>query len=124
MTTDERMFFNRMPVLLPLYAALREAVEARCPGMEIRVAKTQVSFCSRHVFAMASPPWRRIRGWPEEYLLVSFGLSRRQDSARIVQAVEPYPNRWTHHVIVRRPEEIDAELLGWLEEAYRFSMEK
>ena len=39
-------------------------------------------------------------------------------------STEPYPNRWTHHVLVSREEEIDGELLGWVEEAASFSAAK
>lgn len=73
---------------------------------------------------MASLPFRRAKGWPECCLIVSFGLCCRLDSPRIVQAVEPYPNRWTHHVLVTQCAEVDAELLAWLDEAYRFAMAK
>ena len=41
-------------------------------------------------------------------------------SPRIAVAVEPYPNRWTHHVVVSQPEEIDGKLLDWLSQAYQF----
>lgn len=83
--------------------------------MTIKVTKTQISFRSRYVFAMASLPYRRMKDWPKEYLMLSFGLNYRKDSPRIVQAVEAYPNRWTHHVIVERTEYLDDELLGcWL----------
>lgn len=124
MTADELMFFDRMPEMAPVYAALREKLRSAYPDMEIRVAKTQISFRNRHLFAMASLPARRVRGWPERYLLVSFGLSHRQESPRIVQSVEPYPNRWTHHVIVTHEAELDDELMGWIEEAYRFALAK
>ena len=43
---------------------------------------------------------------------------------RIAVATEPYPNRWTHHVVVARPEDVDGELLGWLEAAWTFSEHK
>ena len=76
---------------------------------------------SRHLFAAVSLPLRRKKTWPEECLVVTFGLGARLDSSRIAVAVEPYPNRWTHHVLVSREEEIDSELLGWLQEAYTFS---
>ena len=73
---------------------------------------------------MASLPWRKVKGWPEEYLLVSFGLAYKKKSPRIVQAVEAYPNRWTHHVLLTRPEQVDDELMDWIGEAYRFAMVK
>lgn len=81
MTGDELLFFDKMPEMLPLYALLREGLEARYPDLEVRVAKTQISFRNRHVFAMASLPYRRMRGWPKEYLLVSFGLPCRKKFA-------------------------------------------
>ena len=43
---------------------------------------------------------------------------------RIDAAVEPYPNRWTHHVLVASEEEIDGELMGWVKAASEFSKGK
>ena len=40
---------------------------------------------------------------------MSFGLAYHKESPRIAVAVEPYPQRWTHHVIVTAPEDIDDE---------------
>lgn len=118
------LFFEKMPSMLSVYQALRDQLVKRCPELQIKVSKTQISFRNRHIFAMASLPFRRAKGWPECCLIVSFGLCCRLDSPRIVQAVEPYPNRWTHHVLVTQCAEIDAELLAWLDEAYRFAMAK
>ncbi|MFR6217731.1 MAG: DUF5655 domain-containing protein [Enterocloster bolteae] len=39
-------------------------------------------------------------------------------------ATEPYPNRWTHHVIVQSADEIDDKLMGWIREAYEFALVK
>ena len=124
MSFDEIAFFNRMPQMLPLYAALREKLERAYPDMDVRVARTQISFRNSHVFAMASLPWRKVKGWPEAYLLVSFGLPCRKESPRIAQAVEAYPNRWTHHVLVVAEDEIDDTLMSWLDEAFWFSAAK
>lgn len=102
-----------------------EKIRVFCPELSIKVAKTQISLRSRYVFAAVSLPWRRVKGWPQTYLLVSFGLGHKKESCRIVQAVAPSPNRWTHHVLMQqREKEIDNELIGWLEEAYHFSMTK
>ena len=57
-------------------------------------------------------------------MIVSFGLSRRLDSPRIAVAVEPYPSRWTHHVIVSETEQLDGELMDWLREAHDFALVK
>lgn len=124
MTAEELMFFDKMPQMFPVYRALKEHLENRYPEMRTKVSKTQISFSNRYVFAMASLPWRRVKNWPKQYLLVSFGLSYKKESPRIAESTEAYPNRWTHHVIAEREEDIDTELLGWLDEAYRFSKTK
>lgn len=124
MHPDELLFFDKMPAMLPVYARLREQLEAAYPDLGIRVGKSQISFRNRYGFAAASLPWRRVKGWPAEYLLVTFGLARRLDDPRIAQAVEPYPNRWTHHVLVQTPEEVDETLLRWIDEAYWFAQAK
>ena len=124
MELNELLFFDRMPRMLPVYETLRNELAQRYPQMKITVGKTQISFRSRYIFAMASLPVRRIRGCPDEFLLVSFGLSRRLEDDRIFQAVEPCPNRWTHHVVVTDRREIDSRLMQWLEEAHQFSMTK
>lgn len=124
MNIDEIIFFDKMPQMLPLYEVLREKLLSSYPDMSIKVTRTQLSFRNRYVFAMASLPWRKVKGWPNEYLLVSFGLSYKKESPRIAQSVEAYPNRWTHHVIVERQEQMDEELMGWIDEAYCFAREK
>ena len=63
---------------------------------------------------MVSIPVRRKKGWPEHCLLISFGLGRQVADPRIAVAAEPYPGRWTHHVVLSRPEELDETLLAWL----------
>ena len=39
-------------------------------------------------------------------------------------ACEPYPGRWTHHIVVSGLEEIDDELMGWVKEAAAFAAAK
>ena len=118
---DVLAFFDGKSWALPLYHSLFDRMEQMFPEAAVKVQKSQISFYGRHLFAAVSLPLRRKKTWPEECLVVTFGLGARLDSSRIVVAVEPYPNRWTHHVLVSREEEIDPELLGWLQEAYTFS---
>lgn len=65
-----------------------------------------------------------MNGCPEVFLILSFGLRYRLDSPRVAAAAEPYPNRWTHHVIVSDRGQIDDELMGWLREAHDFALIK
>lgn len=117
-------FFSPMPEILPIYRVLEDAVLERCGAMDIRVQKTQVTFSDKRVFACASLPIRRRRGWPVRCLVVTFGLEHRVEAPRIAIATEPYPDRWTHHVLVERTEDIDDELMAWIDEAHRFALEK
>lgn len=119
MTQDELLFFDAMPGALPLYAALRERLLTRCPDTTLKVQKSQITFRARYGYAFVS--LRRMKGCSEVFMIVSFGLSHRLASSRIAAAAEPYPNRWTHHVIVSAEEELDDELMDWLREAHDFA---
>ena len=121
MTTDEILFWDQWWNLLPLYETLRNILTETYPDMRIKVSKTQISFYNRHMFAMVSPPARRKKGWPKEFIMVSFGLPYQIVSPRIAVSTEAYPNRWTHHVIVEDASKIDKELMAWIDEAYVFS---
>lgn len=121
---DVLLFFQRMPALLPLYQALIEQLDTLPDDTVIKVQKTQITFVSRYVYGCVSLPMRRKKGWPEQFLLVTFGLPVRLDSPRIAAAVQPYPNRWTHHVLVTTPDDLDAELMGWLRQAQVFAQTK
>mgnify|MGYP006896412472 FL=1 len=122
MTADEFLFFNIMPNALPLYEILRSKLLTECPNTSLKVQKSQITFKVKYGYAFVS--LRRMKGCPEVFLIVTFGLSHRLDSPRIAAAVEPYPNRWTHHTIVSEPDQLDGELMGWLREAHAFALVK
>ena len=122
--SDVLFFFDGRPLELALYQTLFRSLETAFPEASVRAPKTQISFYGRHLFAAVSLPVRRRKGWPEHCIVVTIGLSHRLESPRIAVAVEPYPNRWTHHVLVSGEEQIDGELLDWLKEAWAFSENK
>ena len=122
--SDVLFFFDGRSLELALYQTLFRSLETAFPEASVRVQKTQISFYGRHLFAAMSLPVRRRKGWPEHCIVVTFGFSHRLESPRIAVAVEPYPNRWTHHVLVSGEEQIDGELLVWLKEAWAFSENK
>ena len=108
-----------------LYLALVSALEQTLPeNFSVRVQKSQISFYGRHLFAAASLPVRRRKDWPKMCLMVTVGLPYRLDSPRVAAASEPYPGRWTHHVLVTEADQIDEELTGWLREAWDFAESK
>lgn len=125
MDHDTLFFFNEKPEALPLYRELERKIRTEIPNVTVKVQKTQIAFSNRRNFAFVSfLPVRRAKERPKAYITVTFGLRYRKGSPRIDAAVEPYPNRWTHHMLIASPEEIDEELLGWLKEAAEFSAAK
>lgn len=117
---DVLFFFDGRPDALILYRALEKGLERVAPEASVKVQKSQISFYDRGLFAMASLPRRK----GEPGLVVSFGLGRREPSPRVGVAVEPYPGRWTHHVTVTGEDQVDGQLLGWLQEARDFCAAK
>lgn len=124
MTADELLFWDKWPKLLELYEIFKQYLAAAYPDMIIKVSKSQISFYNKHMFSMVSPPVRRRKDWPKEFIMVSFGLPYQVVSPRIAMSVEAYPNRWTHHVIVENADAIDETLLAWIDRAYSFSAGK
>ena len=124
---DEQIlqFFDRYPDAIPLYEKFEKCVEDLVPEVRIKVQKTQISFYNRHMFACVSfAGVGRKKDCPDCYIVVTFGLEHKAESPRIDIATEPYPNRWTHHVLISELEEIDDELMGWIREAAEFSDRK
>lgn len=121
---DVLRFFDGHPQERELYEALFRLMEAEFPEASVKVQKSQISFYDRHLFAAVSPALRRKKSWLEHCILATFGLSYQTQSPRIAVATEPYPNRWTHHVLISQPSDIDEELLGWLREAWTFAKNK
>ena len=122
--SDVLFFFDGKPLELSLYETLFRRMETEFPDATVRVQKSQISFYGRHLFGAASLPVRRKKNWPEHCIVVTIGLSYQLESPRVAVAVEPYPNRWTHHVLISAEEQIDDELMGWLREAYEFAESK
>lgn len=125
MNQDIALFFDKMPGALSLYEVFERRVFSGIGGVNIKVQKTQISFSNRYNFAFVSLlPVRKKKERPEVYIVVTFGLGHQVISPRIDAVSEPYPGRFTHHVLVSEEEEIDEELMGWVKEAASFSERK
>jgi hypothetical protein len=118
---DIEAFFSKETALLPLSNLLSDDIISVYPDSEIIVQKTAISFRDPSPYCYVSLPLRHgIKGCPDTYFIVTFGLYSHVDHPRIAQAVEPYPNRWTHHVLISQPSDIDAQLLDWIRQAHAF----
>ena len=125
MSDDILLFFSQHMEALPLYEKLEERILTEIPDVKVKAARTQISFSNKRGFAFVSfNPCRRAKERPAVWMTVSFGLGYRKEAERVDVATEPYPGRWTHHVMVGSMSEIDEELLGWLKEAAEFSASK
>lgn len=121
---DVLLFFDGHPREFALYDAFFQWISPAFPLASVKVQKSQISFYGTHLFAAVSLPVRRKKDWPEHCILVTFGLSHQVLHPRIAVSVEPYPNRWTHHVPLSSPQQLDGQLMDWLQEAFLFAQEK
>lgn len=123
--SDVLFFFEKMPDALPLFETLEKRLVQTVGEYTTRVQKTQIAYTNRHVFTCVSfLKVRKARQRPRAYIVVTFGLNRKVESPRIDAAVEVYPGRWTHHVLISRQAEVDDELMSWIQEAYWFAAAK
>lgn len=120
-----RFFFRAHLQAMPLYESFASRLLTELPATRIKVQSSQISYYYRHLLACVSLlKVRRKEMLPPAYIVVTFGLPQRVLSARIDASIEPYPGRWTHHVLISDPAEIDDELMEWLHQAAVFSAQK
>lgn len=125
MEQNTLFFFAQKPEAIPLYEAFEARLLAELEGVVIQPQKSQITLKNRRVFgAVSFLPARKAKARPGPYITITLGLNRRESSPRIDQASEPYPGRWTHHLVIGSAEEIDEELMAWLREAFDFAAGK
>ncbi len=119
------LFFHSHPQALPLYEALETKLKNNISPLEIKVQKSQISFYHKRLFGCVSflRPKKGISYAPG-FLTLTFGLGHPLSSSRIAAVIEPYPNRWTHHLLLDDETQLDEELMAWLTEAADFAAAK
>ena len=83
---------------------------------EVRVTKSQVAFRARRGFAYVWWPGRYVRS--DVPAVLSIALSRRLESPRFKSVVNPRPGLWMHHLELHSEDDLDAEVAGWLRQAW------
>ena len=121
MNQEEVLFFDGFPNALAAYAVLRELIMTRYPGTTVSVKKMQIGFGRPLLFAIAWLPRRKKDG---DALKLSFCLPGKVVNERIWMQVEPYPGRFMHHMFIRSVQELDAEVIAWLDAAAEFAGRK
>ena len=125
MNQDIILFFDQHQTLLPLYEAFVGKMMARFPDTKTKVQKTQITFSNRHVYACIS--FLRVKKkaeLPASYFVLTLGLPYPLESGRVAAKTEPYPGRWTTHIVISEMSDLDEELFTWVEQAYIFSENK
>ena len=122
---DTLFFFVRHQAVYPLYERFQKKLLARFPESRIKVQKSQISYYNRHLYACVSfLKVKKKSEMPEEYFVLTLGLSAPLESDRVAAKTEPYPGRWTTHFVISSPSDLDKELFDWIEQAYSFAREK
>jgi hypothetical protein len=85
---------------------------AKAGPFDLAATKSRVSLVARTRFAWCHEANEDGSIW------LGFLLPRRVDSPRMRSG--PVGQRWSHHVKLAGPQDLDAELVGWLHEAYRW----
>ena len=122
---DTLFFFDRHQAVYPLYACFQEKLLARFPESRIKAQKNQISYYNRHLYACVSfLKVKKKAELPEDYFVLTLGLSAPLESDRVAVKTEPYPGRWTTHFVISSPADLDEELFDWIEQAYNFAQAK
>ena len=122
---DTLFFFDRHQAVYPLYACFQEKLLARFPESRIKAQKSQISYYNRHLYACVSfLKVKKKAELPEDYFVLTLGLSAPLESDRVAVKTEPYPGRWTTHFVISSPADLDEELFDWIEQAYNFAQAK
>ena len=124
-TRDAAAFFAQHEAVYPLYELFYGKLLAEFPDTRTKVQKSQISYYNRHLFACVSfLKVRKKAELPDDYFVLTLGLPVPLESGRVAAKTEPYPDRWTTHFVISDPSDLDAEMLGWVAQAYWFAREK
>ena len=122
---DMLLFFDQHKAVYPLYEQLQERLLARFPEGRVKVQKSQISFYNRHLYACVSfLKVKKKAEMPENYFVLTLGMPAPLASSRVAVQTEPYPGRWTAHLVISSASDLDEELFGWIEQAYSFALAK
>jgi len=98
-----------------IYEAVLAHLSAAFPDVTVKCDKTQAAFVRQTQFAWI---WLPRTKKDQGKLMVSFALPERNVVERMAWVASGRPGKYVHHVAVASPDEVDAELKGWLEAAY------
>ena len=101
--------FKGKEALVPVYEALAAFAKTLGPDVDVSVKKTSVAFRRSKNFAVSTPA-------SKARIDLGINLKGAPATARLLE--EKPGSMCTHKVKLESPGDIDAELKGWLKEAY------
>lgn len=107
----EGQFSGAKAALRPIYDRLREVITALGPEVSVGVRKTMVGFSMGRQFACTHPG-------AAKRLDLSLALPDYVPTERLKEAKATAMGRINRVVGLSSPDEIDAEVLGWIKAAY------
>lgn len=110
--TVEDHFVGKEPVVHDTYNSLIKALK-RFGKLQEEPHKTSIHLLNRSAFAGVATR--------KGYLLLTIKTDYAMDNPRVTKTEQVSRNRFHHLVKLENPEEIDAELLKWLKDAYQLS---
>ena len=115
---DEERYFDGRPASLALYRFVRDEILRAYPSAVADVQKTQITFRDPFVFACVWLPPRPGKGHGDGHVVLSFGLDHPVDNPRVQPPVQVRANRWTHHLWLTSPGDMDAQALQWVKDSH------
>ena len=109
-------FFAGEPLSRRIFETVRRAVESIGP-VNVRISRSQIVFHRRHTVALVWMPGQYLRRKVAP-LVLTFSFHQRDPSPRWKEIVVPAPGRFTHHLELYEPADVDDEVLGWLRDAW------
>jgi len=109
--------FSGFPVSFKLFEYVKIFIES-LGNVAVTPTKTQVSFGVKRKFAWVWLPQMWIKKASRDCIVLTFSLDRLLADGRIKESKEPYPGRFTHHVVIEKLSDFDETVKGWLREAY------
>lgn len=114
MTLDE--FFDGHVESRKLFEAVAREV-SRIGEAGLRVSKSQIAFRRRKSFALVWMPGKYLKG-PVPPLVLTLSFPQRDHSPRWKEVVQAGPRRFTHHLELRKVEDLDDQVRTWLRSAW------
>jgi len=105
-------FKGKDPVVREIYDQLKRAIKSFGPLLE-DPKKTSIHIVNKS--ALAGVATRKA------HIVLTIKSDRKLASPRIFKSEQTSASRFHHEVKLTSPAEVDKELIGWLEDAYRLS---